>query len=169
MRAVGIFVLACILAAAVPFVRATSKPRNIDDSFPGWPASFEGRPLVPLPLTAGELRFEREFAGRIARFTDGQREIALRWVTEPTRSLHPAADCLKATGYDVRPQPIMVDHDGRQWGVLSATRNGRTMQVRERIYDSADHTWTDVSAWYWSALLGGSGPWWAVTIAESEP
>jgi len=28
--------------------------------------------------------------------------------------------------------------------------------------------WTDVSAWYWSALLGSSeGPWWALTVAEN--
>jgi hypothetical protein len=51
---------------------------------------------------------------------------------------------------------------------MSATRNGRTMRVRERIYDDAGHNWTDVSAWYWAALFGGDGPWWAVTVAEVD-
>jgi hypothetical protein len=168
MRSITAFALACVLAAFAPFLRVSSNSPAIDDSFPGWPATFEGRQLTPLPLTAGELRFEREFSGRIARFTDGQREIALRWVTEPTRSLHPAADCLKASGYDVVPQPIFVDSDGLQWGSMLATRNGRTMRIRERIHDGAGGGWTDVSAWYWSALFNENGPWWAVTVAESK-
>jgi hypothetical protein len=39
--------------------------------------------------------------------------------------------------------------------------------VYERIYDVAGNSWSDVSAWYWAALLGKSaGPWWSVVIAE---
>ena len=42
-----------------------------------------------------------------------------------------------------------------------------TLRVYERIYDDHSNTWTDTSAWYWSALLGNTtGPWWSVTIAE---
>jgi hypothetical protein len=32
--------------------------------------------------------------GRIAHFTDGEREAVLRRVTKATRKLHPASDCI---------------------------------------------------------------------------
>jgi hypothetical protein len=169
MRTTFVFLAACAIAALSPFLGKPARPNPAAAAFPGWPAYLDSRPLTPLPLTEGELRFERDFAGRIARFSDGRREIALRWVAEATRSLHPAEDCLKAAGYDVRPLPAYVDAEGKRWGSLMATRGGRTMRVRERIHDGAGHGWTDVSAWYWDALGGHSrGPWWAVTIAECE-
>jgi hypothetical protein len=44
-----------------------------------------------------------------------------------------------------------------------------SLVVREAITDSAVGRWTDVSEWYWSALLGrAEGPWWAITVAEQE-
>ena len=170
MRATSFFLAACAVAALIPFLGKSTRQNPAAAAFPGWPAYLDSQRLTSLPLTAGELRFERDFAGRIARFSDGRRENALRWVAEATRSLHPAEDCLKAAGYDARPQPIYVDAEGKRWGCLMATRGGRTMRVRERIYDGAGHGWTDVSAWYWDALRGYSpGPWWAVTIVEGAP
>ena len=42
--------------------------------------------------------------------------------------------------------------------------------VREAVTDGRGGQWTDVSAWYWSALMGRSeGPWWAFTLAENAP
>jgi len=40
--------------------------------------------------------------------------------------------------------------------------------VYERIHDNSAETWTDVSAWYWSAMRKDSGSWWAITVAEKE-
>ena len=39
------------------------------------------------------------------------------------------------------------------------------------IYSArGDQSWTDVSSWYWQALLGKThGPWWAVTVTEKIP
>ena len=42
------------------------------------------------------------------------------------------------------------------------------MHVYERINSESAESWTDVSAWYWSALHQG-GPWWAITVAEKNP
>ncbi|HYE74428.1 MAG TPA: hypothetical protein VEF04_13910 [Blastocatellia bacterium] len=168
MRSILIFLAACAVAALIPLLGKTEHTNLSATSFPGWPVEFESRLLTPLPLSAGELRFERDFAGRIARFSNGEQEIAIRWVTEPTRSLHPASDCLKASGYEIQLQSIFIDAQGQHWGSLLAKRDGRTMRVRERIYDSSGKSWTDVSAWYWDGLLKSShGPWWAITIAES--
>jgi len=120
-------------------------------------------------LSEREERFGREFPGRVARFTDGRREIIVRHVTEPTRRLHPASDCFAGLGYRVRPLPLHVDGAGARWGSFGAERGGERFLVRERIYADAGGSWPDVSSWYWAAATGADrGPWWAVTVAERE-
>jgi hypothetical protein len=162
--------IACLLAALVPWLPVKSKQdagERQGAAFPGWPTSFEGRALTALPLSAREERFARDFPGLIARFTDGEREIIIRWVTEATRKLHPASDCFEGVGYDVYPAPLRVDRDGVRWGGFTAVRQTERLRVYERIYTDAGHSWTDVSAWYWAAAgEDAHGPWWAVTVAE---
>jgi exosortase/archaeosortase family protein len=135
--------------------------------FPGWPADFEGRKLVPLDPTAREARFAAGFPGKVAAFTDGERTILLRWVARETRKLHPAAHCLRGLGYAVQPGPVWRDAAGRNWGTTRAERDGRSWKVRERIRDATGGEWTDVSAWWWDAWRRvGAGPWWAETVFE---
>ena len=160
------FLAVCLIAAAVPLLPAPPAPAAAS-GFPGWPAQFEGRPLRPLPLTALEERFADNFPGRLGRFSDGEREIILRWVARETRRLHPAADCFKASGYELTHMPIEVDAQGVSWGKFLARRGGTTVSVRERLYDDGQ-SFSDVSSWYWAAVRGRSrGPWWAVTVASS--
>ena len=169
MRRRILYITACLLAALAPLLSTQSRPQSSDAvNFPGWPTQFEGRALTALPLTEREQRFGNDFPGRIARFTDGHREVIFRWVTEATRKLHPASDCFEGIGYRVRPLPLHVDEAGVRWGSFKATRGGESLRVYERIYnDSA--SWTDVSAWYWAAIGEQSqGPWWAVTVALKE-
>lgn len=167
MRNIFPFVLACVVAAVIPWLPLGKKSKSLNQPFPGWPTTLANRALEPLALNQGELRFENEFPGKIGRFSDGTSEIAMRWVTEPTRMLHPASDCLQGLGYVVKPQPLFVDETGQRWGCMLGTRHDQTIRVRERIFDSTGHEWTDVSAWYWAATLGQTtGPWWAITIAE---
>lgn len=168
MRVVGSFIVCCALAAFAPLLplRKSAAPANA--AFPGWPAQFEGRALTVLPLTQREQRFAANFPGRIGRFTDGEREIVIRWVAQETRALHPAADCFRGLGYRVRPLPVRVDERGQHWGSFAANRDEETLRVYERIYETnGAQSWTDVSSWYWRALLGQThGAWWAVTVAE---
>jgi hypothetical protein len=169
----ALYITACALAALVPLLpHAQSRhrgDRNSSREFPGWPKSFEGRTLTALPLSEREERFGREFPGRTARFTDGRREIIIRWVTEPTRKLHPASDCFEGLGYSVKPSALRVDAQGSRWASFTAVRGDERLGVYERIYTERGDGWTDVSAWYWSALGEKSvGPWWAVTVAERE-
>jgi hypothetical protein len=141
---------------------------NDQSAFPGWPDRFEGRGLKPLPPSSREERFAAEFPGRIARFSDGRREIIIRWVERETRALHPASDCFKGLGYSIKPLPARVDADGHRWGGFEARRGDEALRVFERVYDSANQqSWSDVSSWYWHAITGrSSGGWWAVTAAE---
>ncbi len=165
-----IFIACCALAAAAPFLPARPSAPVHEAPFPGWPATFAGRELKPLPLSPREERFVADFPGRIARFTDGQREIIIRWAARETRTLHPASDCFKGVGYSIRPLPLVTDESGARWSVFQATMNGESLRVRERVYaDGGGQSWTDVSSWYWQALMGKTtGPWWAVTVTERQ-
>ena len=168
MRYAQLFVIACLLAAAVPFLPSRPVAKTADLAFPGWPTHFEGRTLTSVPLSEREQRFSRGFPGRMATFFDGTRTILFRWVTAETRKLHSAADCFRGSGYRVHPLPLRRDANGRLWGAFQATRGSETVHVCERISDGSGNSWTDVSAWYWAALKGeGTGPWWAVTVVRA--
>jgi hypothetical protein len=144
-----------------PVAVESDAPPHVD-----WPTHFRDQPLTQLPLSELEQRFARRFPGAIARFTDGERVLILRQVYRPTRQLHPAVDCFSALGYSVgKPRPI-VDADGAQWSCFSASRDGSSLRVCERIHDSDGGAWTDMSSWFWAAQYGG-GPWWATTVVES--
>lgn len=171
-------ITACALAALVPFTTSNQRSSALlagaqADStvvFPGWPTHFEGRALTLLLLSEREQRFGSDFPGHVARFTDGRREIIVRWVTEATRKLHPAVDCFQGIGYRVRPRPLRVDENGNRWSSFVANRDGQKLRVFERIHDETGKSWTDASAWYWAATTSGAtrAPWWAITIAEND-
>ena len=172
MRRTAFYLGICTLAALIPMFPLRSKshvaiPRV---AFSEWPAHFEGQALRPLPLTERELRFGEDFPGQIGRFTDGRREVIIRWVSEATRRLHPASDCFEGIGFSIRPLPLHVDKDGSRWSSFIAVRGKERLRVRERIYTDTGESWTDVSSWYWAAVQETSaGPWWAITVAEVEP
>ena len=164
------FLLSCLAAALVPFLPAPPPPAATLGSFPGWPATFEGRPLRAVELSAFEQEFvERGDVGRIGKFTDGERTIGLRWIERPTRHVHAVAYCYRAGGWKVTTRPMVIDAAGARWGAVEAQRGGVVRSVRERIVDADGHSWTDVASWYWPALLGQSrGPWWATTVTTER-
>src|SRR5262245_27622965 len=95
---IAVLLLAAAAAALAPFIER-SNGAAASAPFPGWPAEYEGRALSELPLTSRETAFVQDFPGRVGRFTDGQREIIIRWIGAPTRKLHSAADCFRGSGY----------------------------------------------------------------------
>src|SRR5262245_13037243 len=82
MRSYLFFIVCCLLAAVAPLAPIRSDVTNEQAAFPGWPAQLEGRNLTQLPLSPREERFAADFPGRVARFTDGHREIIIRWRSE---------------------------------------------------------------------------------------
>lgn len=162
------FLLICLLAALAPWAKGVGLTTPAGDAFPGWPSQFENRPLTALPLSPLEESLQKDFPGRVGRFTDGRREIILRWVTRETRQLHASSDCFKANGYRLETLPIKRVANER-WSSFRATRGKISLEVAERIYSADGQQWSDVSAWYWAAQLGRTqGPWWAVTVAGGE-
>jgi exosortase/archaeosortase family protein len=162
---VAAFVAACATAALLPLAGLRVKPTATDADFPGWPEMFEGKPWIRLRKPETAATFASGFSGQTAVFKQtGNRIVVMRWIREASCGVHPAADCFRASGYAVRPGGLVRDTNGLMWAEFFATRNGGTWRVRERWHDGSGGTWTDVSAWYWSAVRGG-GPWWAVTVA----
>jgi exosortase/archaeosortase family protein len=143
-------------------------------AFPGWEAGPVSADWVQKTFGEREARFARDFPGKTAVFTDdaGHTRI-VRWLGRPTRRLHPAAYCLRALGYETSPRPILQKPDGSIWSATEARRSGsgQRLLVYERITGADGQAWTDVSAWYWTALFGRArGPWWTVTeLAPGKP
>jgi hypothetical protein len=164
------FLLAAIAAALAPLLHGGNDAAlAAGKDFPGWPAQYEGRALTQLPLTDRETAFVHDFPGRVGRFTDGRREIIIRWVGAPTRMLHPAADCLRGSGYSIVPIPIRRDAAGAAMSCFRASHQADRMLVCEVIRDERGESWPDVSAWYWNAALASSpAPWWSFVVAERE-
>ncbi|MDH3346708.1 MAG: hypothetical protein OEM02_01220 [Desulfobulbaceae bacterium] len=166
-----LWIILHIAAALIPLLRLEQTTSAETSTFPGWPETVEGRSIKALPLTDEEKAWHENFPGHIGRFTDGEHEIIIRWTDRATRKLHFADICLKGTGYTVQTRPLLVDSRGNHWAQNLAQQNGKkTLEIRERIYDEQNNSWSDSSSWYWAALLKRThGPWWAVTISKSLP
>lgn len=134
--------------------------------------TFDGihRPLQPLPPTDMERAFAEGFPGTIASYLWMDRQVIVRDVTRATRRLHPTRDCLRASGYETTESVTEVRHDGATWSRFSAWKESQRLTIHERIVSTANgSSWTDVSAWFWSALLHPlNGPWRAETVIERE-
>jgi hypothetical protein len=167
MNAVRWLLAAMALAAIAPlFAAHGASARPSSASLPGWPHEFDGRPLTPVALTGEQQKFLGDFPGAAARFSDGERDILMRWVTQPTRRLHSAEDCYRGWGFEVAASKIRADRDGRRWRCFEVTREGVTRQVCEQIRDAEGTNYTDVSSWYWHATLQRTqAPWLVVTVA----
>lgn len=161
----------CAIACLTPL----ALPRNADNlvstrAFPGWPTEYRGAAIEPVPPQKADLAFYQEFPGKIQCFKQGSRRVILRWVAKPTRQLHPSSDCFRGGGFDVTWQPLITDAVGNRWSTFTASKAENKFVVHERIYDGEGANWTDISSWYWAALLGKThGPWWSVVeIASSR-
>jgi hypothetical protein len=84
--------------------------------------------------------------------------------------MHPASDCFQGLGYSVKAaRRAIVIRAARCGPSFAATKGDERLLVYERINSDAGETWTDVSAWYWSALRQqGKRLWWAITVAENS-
>jgi hypothetical protein len=163
----AVFLALCAMAALAPLRGPGNTP--FSGSLPDWPQEWEGTAIQQIPLSDRDRKFNENFPGRIAKFTDGRRELIFRWVTTASRQLHSSSDCFRGAGFAVTPQPATRDGRGQRWSCFLATRGGRRLLVRERITDQHGQEWTDVSAWFWSAALQRTqGPWLGVTVVETE-
>jgi hypothetical protein len=169
MRSLRLLLLSCLCAAIAP-VLSGDRANAVDAAqIPAWPTHFQGRMLSPVPLSEREQVFLSGFPGAVARFTDGERDVVMRWVTQPTRKLHPAEDCYRGLGYEIAQSRIVSDDERTHWRCFTATSSSGNRAVCEQLQDREGRRWTDVSSWFWAAALRRSeGPWLVVTVAAHE-
>ncbi len=170
MRSLPFYAAVLVLAATVPcFCWATSPGSQESVPFPGWPELEPGVTLPTLSLSEAERGFARSFPGRIAKFGDSHRQYIVRFITSPTRRVHPAEDCFRASGFAVQHLAHCPKKLSGSGACFVAEKNGSKLTVEERITDRDQKTFADVSAWYWAAMRGTSrGPWWSVTRVAVE-
>ncbi len=153
----------------IPFFVGGKEVTKISHTTIDFPTEFEGKPLMELELSDREQFFLNDFPGEIRRFTDGRRELIVRFVTTPTRKLHPSSDCFSAIGYAIKPLPMKIDESQQKWACFNADKGEESLNVCERIYTENGESWTDVSSWYWSAIsVGNEKGYWAITVAETS-
>jgi hypothetical protein len=164
-----LFGLLASAAALAPLFPSGTEVGGVAGSPRPWPTSYESRPITPLPAAPEDRLLAGRFPGRIARFSDGRRQIVLRQVDAATRRLHPARDCFRAIGYEIAPAPMRLAPGRGPASCFTATRGGRHFVACEQVADAHGRTWPDISSWYWSALLGtSSGPWLASLTVEAD-
>jgi hypothetical protein len=164
----GLSAVVLVACALLPLAHRGASADDSATASPEWPTAWQGRPLRPLALSAVEMRFAARFPGHLARLTDGEQVLVLREVRQPTRMLHPAADCYRGLGYRIAQAQLERDAGDRLWRCFVAERDGRALRVCERIVDARGQAFTDASSWFWAAQLGQStGPWQAITIART--
>lgn len=160
------------LVAVVGLLPIWAKPADESVSqanFPGWPTRFTNTTKQQLPLAPHEQRFAQGFPGKIAKFKDAKQRYIVRFVARPTRRLHPALDCFRASGYRVTPQ-ARCPTSANANGCFIAERDEQRLLVHERISDATGQAFGDVSAWYWATLRSQTrGPWWSVTTIAAAP
>ena len=162
---------AILLAAGIFALASFFLPAPAPDSPPPFPSpaefTFNGLtlPLDPLPPSAAEQAFAKNFPGSLSSHRCGTHQVILRHVTTATRMLHPSRDCLRAAGFETTDSITVRSPEG-EWARFSATRDGERFNIHERIVSEQDgSSWTDVQSWYWSALWHPlNGPWRAETV-----
>ncbi len=167
--ALSLFIMLCVCAAILPVLSSSIVPERSREPFPGWPETFEGLPLTQLSLNTRETSFMGKLPGKAGRFTDGEREIIIRWWNrvEPAYRLHSGADCMQCAGYEITPLGDLIDTNGMHWSSFIATSQGASLHVRERIWDREGRSWPEISAWMWAVVCCRTqGPWWCISVAE---
>jgi len=167
MKRLALLLLSMTAASLTPLFAARDVGHIANVQVREWPHEFLGHPLIRVPLNHDEQRFLDDFPGAVARFSDGEHDIIMRWVDQPTRRLHPAEDCYRGWGYEVSESKIRRDGDGTQWRCFTARTGARERSVCEQVRDLEGTHFTDVSSWYWAATLGRTtGPWLVTTISR---
>lgn len=128
-----------------------------------------GGDSAELPLSETERGFARSFPGRIAKFGDSRRQYIVRFITAPTRRVHPAEDCFRASGFTIHHLARCPKKLSGSGACFIPEKDGSKLTVEERLTDREQKTFADVSAWYWAAVRGTSvGPRWSATRVQAE-
>lgn len=162
------WLIVCLAAILVPILAGTFvPPSEASGRFAGWIDTWDGAALRRIDFTWREKAFRDGFPGQVGHFSDGRRELIMRYTERPTRKLLAAEECFRQAGFRITPMDGYTDPKGRSWSLFEAEKFGESLRVSERVTDRRGREWPRVGSWYWTAVFGlSSGPWWTVTIVE---
>ena len=90
----------------------------------------------------------------------------VRRILTPARGVHPAAECYRAAGWQLRPLPLQIS-DGHRWGCFEARRGAALLEVCQTFVDGRGRSWSDAGSWWWAAQFGRTdGPWTEIVSAS---
>lgn len=121
-------------------------------------------------LAAQDVTLERAFSEgglQATLYRSADSLILVREIPRPTRKLHSAEDCFRGDGWKIETAPLWKDPYEHNWRRFYAERDGKRLEVRQRIVGEDGWSGTDVSEWFWNAVSGKTkGPWkaWVVVM-----
>lgn len=175
-----VFIGTCVLVMLIPFFQAdtgTSK-RQVAHEFI---TTFRHSGLSQVEMSLGESKFYSNFPGVTGYFVvDGRpgESVFLRYTEEPTRMLHSAEGCYRASGCDIGFTDNVLlrveelSDEAVQWSQFRISDRGEAFLVRQCVMSlSSGKVYADVPAWYWQTTFSSEdrGPWLAVTWKLPEP
>ena len=162
------WLVACLALLMVPILAGTFVPSSeASGRFTGWVDQWDGAALKRIDFTWRERSFVEGFPGQVAHFSDGRRELIMRYTERATRKMLSASNCFSQAGFRITPLDGFTDAKGRTWSLFEAEKFGETLRVSERVTDRRGREWPSVGSWYWAATFGWSnGPWWTVTVVD---
>lgn len=176
-----VYLCTCTMVMLIPFIYAESGSRDLKISYE-FITTFQGAELMPVTMGKSESAFYTNFPGVTGYFTLNGRpkeNVFLRYTEEPTRMLHSAEGCYRASGFEleftdnVRLRVEELSDKSVQWSQFRIQEKEEPFLIRQCIVSlSSNLTYSDVPAWYWQTTFSSDdlGPWLAVTwkLPESD-
>lgn len=175
-----VFVITCIIVMLLPLMHGQSEGPRAQATY-DFIGSFQGHKLSRVAITGSEFEFYADFPGATGFFTvDGRpgQSVFLRYTDQPTRLLHSAEGCYRASGFEVEftdnvlLQVEELSDEALQWSQFRINGEEKPFLIRQCILSlSTGQTYADVPAWYWQTTFSSddNGPWLAVTWKLREP
>lgn len=169
-----LFLSSCLAAAVLPCFGVSEGQMRRHDSYE-FITTFRGNSLLPVAMTDGEAAFYDDFPGATGYFNIDDRpgeSVFLRYVEQPTRKLHAAEGCYRASGYqieysdNVQVRVEELSEEPLQWSQFSIREGDCLFWVRQVTLSlTTGASYPDVPAWYWQTMFSSRdpGPWLSVT------
>jgi hypothetical protein len=175
------FAFTCVVVSLIPLFQGGSKGIEKRPTY-AFINSFQGAGLHPVPMKKAEKDFYSGFPGQTGYYSiDGRpgESLFLRYTEQPTRMLHSAEGCYKASGFEIEftdnvvLQVAELGNDPIEWSQFRSVDRQNHFLVRQCVLSlSTGRSYSDIPAWYWQTNFTSDdpGPWLAVTwrLPETE-
>ncbi len=171
---ISIYIITCAIIFIIPIAGTDIKSQHELSSYQ-FVKTFNGNVLIPVEISKAEREFYQQFPGATGSYTlkeqSGQ-SVFFRYTEKPTRMLHSAEGCYRASGYkteftdNIKVSVTELSSEPLPWSQFRIKEGETPFLIRQCIVSlSADITYSDVPSWYWQTMFSSDdkGPWLAIT------